>query len=79
MAAAPNPLILTPAISTLPEWLQQIFASTYYPSRLLHPSWMFFIFLLSSMYPRAVRSHRWYKEKFGDRYPDRKVVIPFVL
>jgi steroid 5-alpha-reductase len=30
--------------------------------------------------PRAISTHRWYKEKFGDKYPkNRKAIIPFVL
>ncbi len=39
-----------------------------------------FIFLIScaNLVPRAVESHRWYKEKFSDYPKDRKVLIPFL-
>ena len=34
----------------------------------------------ANLIPRAFQVHKWYKEKFGDEYPqDRKVLIPFIL
>ena len=40
-------------------------------------AWVFFIWTLSNLIPRAVQNHRWYQEKF-DNYPkERKVIFPF--
>lgn len=41
-----------------------------------------FVLLVSAanLIPRAFQIHKWYKEKFGDEYPEnRKILIPFVL
>ncbi len=39
-----------------------------------------FIFAIScaNLIPRAVASHRWYRERFDDYPPERKALIPFV-
>lgn len=39
-----------------------------------------YIFLLSAanLIPRAVSTHRWYRERFSDYPPERRVLIPFV-
>jgi 3-oxo-5-alpha-steroid 4-dehydrogenase 1 len=43
------------------------------------PAWTFAIFTFCNVGPRAVAHHRWYLEKFGDKYPaQRKAFIPFV-
>ncbi|WVQ99596.1 hypothetical protein IAU59_006732 [Kwoniella sp. CBS 9459] len=52
----------------------------WWPSYLLAPGWMFVLAEITSMSPRAIRGHAWYREKFGDRYPkERKAVIPGLL
>jgi steroid 5-alpha-reductase len=39
----------------------------------------FFIFTFSNLAPRAHAHHKWFKEKFGDKYPkSRKAIIPFI-
>ncbi|CAA0079061.1 Uncharacterised protein [BD1-7 clade bacterium] len=41
-----------------------------------------FVLLVSAanLIPRAFQIHKWYKEKFGDEYPqNRKVLIPFII
>jgi 3-oxo-5-alpha-steroid 4-dehydrogenase 1 len=49
------------------------------PSRLLHPAWMFVLFEISAMLPRAISGQAWYRNTFGDRYPKtRKIVFPWV-
>lgn len=46
----------------------------------LTPPWIFVLNEVALMLPRAWNGHKWYREKFGDRYPkQRKAVIPFVL
>lgn len=43
-------------------------------------AWIFVLWTCANLVPRALSVHRWYAEKFGDRYPkDRKAVIPFIL
>ncbi|OWZ60076.1 3-oxo-5-alpha-steroid 4-dehydrogenase 1 [Cryptococcus neoformans] len=87
-AANPYPLIAVPALPYLlraPEYrdshtVLSIISNFYWPSRLLAPSWAFVLAEVTSMLPRAVRGHAWYKEKFGNKYPkSRKAVIPGIL
>ncbi|KAF5360552.1 hypothetical protein D9756_005116 [Leucocoprinus leucothites] len=53
-------------------------ATTFAPY--LSPPWIFVLTEVILMFPRAYKGHRWYKQKFGDRYPEnRKIVIPFLL
>ncbi|KAJ7481520.1 3-oxo-5-alpha-steroid 4-dehydrogenase-domain-containing protein [Mycena latifolia] len=47
---------------------------------LVTPPWVFLLAEVLLMFPRAYRGHRWYHDKFGDRYPrERRIVVPFVL
>ena len=41
--------------------------------------WVFWIFTLSNLVPRALDNHRWYLQKFKDYPKNRKAVFPFVL
>ena len=34
---------------------------------------------IANLVPRAFQTHRWYREKFPDYPPERRVLIPFVL
>ena len=43
------------------------------------PGFTFFMFTFANLFPRAIASHRWYKEKFADYPPERKAVIPFII
>jgi len=44
------------------------------------PPWMFVAAEIAAMFPRAIRGHQWYHEKFGNLYPkERKIVIPFLI
>jgi protein-S-isoprenylcysteine O-methyltransferase Ste14 len=43
------------------------------------PGLAFFIFTFANIFPRAVSSHKWYKEHFSEYPVDRKAVIPFIL
>ncbi|KAK6909959.1 hypothetical protein I203_103985 [Kwoniella mangroviensis CBS 8507] len=57
----------------------KLIAKIWWPPYLLHPTWMFVLAEITSMLPRALRGHGWYKEKF-DQYPkERKAVIPGIL
>lgn len=41
-----------------------------------------FVLLVSAanLIPRAFQTHRWYQEKFPEKYPkNRKVIFPFIL
>lgn len=40
------------------------------------PAALFLLIEISTMGPRAMQGKRWYLKKFGDKAPDRKVVIP---
>eukprot|EP01134_Creolimax_fragrantissima_P002098 CFRG2098T1 len=40
----------------------------------------FVMYTICNVLPRALSHHRWYKQKFGEKYPKgRKAVIPFLL
>lgn len=75
-AAGPLLVATPPLSSVFPslasfEWL--------WPQHLLSPAWAFVLAEVTSMLPRALRGHAWYKRTF-DSYPSkRKAVIPFVL
>lgn len=44
------------------------------------PALAFAVFTFCNVGPRAVAHHRWYKEKFKEKYPaNRKAFIPFLL
>ena len=43
------------------------------------PGLAFFIFTFANIFPRAVTSHKWYKEHFSEYPIERKAVIPFIL
>nr|XP_019011057.1 3-oxo-5-alpha-steroid 4-dehydrogenase 1 [Kwoniella pini CBS 10737]OCF49838.1 3-oxo-5-alpha-steroid 4-dehydrogenase 1 [Kwoniella pini CBS 10737] len=85
LAATSNPLIPLPPISQLRLQaglrgsLVKVIAKTWWPSYLLHPAWMFVLAEIASMLPRALRGHRWYKEKFSNYPKERKAVIPGLL
>jgi 3-oxo-5-alpha-steroid 4-dehydrogenase 1 len=77
-------MISTPALSSLagsmPASVYNLIPSTLWPSYLLSPPWMFLLFEISCMLPRAINAHHWYYKTFGDRYPsNRKIVIPYLL
>lgn len=40
----------------------------------------FFVGTLANLFPRALSTHRWYHEKFGERYPpERRAILPFLI
>jgi 3-oxo-5-alpha-steroid 4-dehydrogenase 1 len=43
------------------------------------PAWVFAVFTLSNIGPRAISHHRWYREHFPDYPPERRALVPFVL
>lgn len=43
------------------------------------PGLAFAVFTFANLFPRAISSHKWYKEKFTDYPPERKALIPFVV
>lgn len=43
------------------------------------PALAFAIFTASNLVPKAIASHRWYRENFADYPQERKAIIPFVL
>jgi len=43
------------------------------------PGLAFFVFTIGNLFPRAVTSHKWYKQKFSDYPAKRKAVIPFFI
>jgi 3-oxo-5-alpha-steroid 4-dehydrogenase 1 len=43
------------------------------------PGLAFFIFTIANLFPRAVSSHKWYRENFPEYPSDRKALIPFVI
>ncbi len=43
------------------------------------PAWVFFIWTLANLLPRAITHHRWYKENYANYPAKRKAFIPFIL
>ncbi|MGL4561676.1 MAG: DUF1295 domain-containing protein [Brevinema sp.] len=41
--------------------------------------WAFFFWTIANLAPRAISTHRWYKEKFDDYPTERKALLPFIL
>lgn len=39
----------------------------------------FFVFTFANLFPRAVASHKWYREHFPDYPSQRKAIIPFII
>ena len=39
----------------------------------------FVLFSAANLIPRALATHRWYRQKFPDYPPDRKAVLPYIL
>ena len=42
------------------------------------PGLAFLVFTLANLVPRAKSTHAWYRERFPDYPPERKILIPFV-
>jgi len=43
------------------------------------PGFTFFIFTFANLFPRAITSHKWYRDQFADYPPERKAIIPFII
>ncbi len=43
------------------------------------PGLAFFIFTFANLFPRAISSHQWYKNKFPDYPSGRKAIIPYII
>jgi steroid 5-alpha reductase family enzyme len=43
------------------------------------PGLAFFIFTFANLFPRAIGSHKWYKNRFPDYPSSRKAIIPFLI
>jgi 3-oxo-5-alpha-steroid 4-dehydrogenase 1 len=39
----------------------------------------FFIWTVANLAPRAIKTHRWYRQEFADYPRERKALIPFIL
>ncbi|KAH7829697.1 putative 3-oxo-5-alpha-steroid 4-dehydrogenase 1 [Monocercomonoides exilis] len=57
------------------EWFGFAVSTGFYPASLV-----FFIWTGANLAPRAISHHKWYKQKFGSKYPpNRKALIPFIV
>jgi 3-oxo-5-alpha-steroid 4-dehydrogenase 1 len=43
------------------------------------PALAFAVFTFTNLAPRALSTHRWYRETFSDYPPERKALVPFLL
>ena len=41
--------------------------------------WTFAAFTAANLVPRAMASHRWYRDTFADYPPERRAILPFIL
>lgn len=70
-------------------FFRYVSAANYFGEILLWIGWalmtltlaggMFVLFTLANLVPRAIHSHRWYKQTFPDYPPQRKAILPFIL
>ncbi|GAB5591654.1 hypothetical protein Unana1_06554 [Umbelopsis nana] len=56
------------------EWIG--WAVACYPSP---PANIFVLSTIANLFPRAWRSHKWYKQEFSNYPPNRKAVVPFLF
>ena len=43
------------------------------------PAFIFFLWTVANLFPRAIATHKWYKKTF-DNYPNkRKAILPFII
>ena len=43
------------------------------------PAFIFFIWTVANLFPRALATHKWYKEEFNNYPKQRKAIIPFII
>ena len=71
-------------------WLFRFISSPHYFGEIIEwggwalatwsiPGLAFFIFTFANLFPRAIASHKWYRETFKDYPADRKAVVPFII
>jgi 3-oxo-5-alpha-steroid 4-dehydrogenase 1 len=71
-------------------WLFEYISSPHYFGELLEWSgwaimtWSvsglaFLVFTFANLFPRAVASHKWYREHFTEYPKDRKAIVPFII
>jgi protein-S-isoprenylcysteine O-methyltransferase Ste14 len=71
-------------------WLFEYISSPHYFGELLEwlgwaiMTWSvaglaFFVFTFANLFPRAVSSHKWYRQHFNEYPQKRKAIIPFIL
>jgi hypothetical protein len=39
----------------------------------------FFVWTVANLAPRAIKTHRWYRDEFPDYPPERKALLPFIV
>ena len=65
---------------TNPSYLTEMTAFTGFAIATWSLGATFILFItIGNLAPRALQTHRWYREKFPDYPPGRKALIPFVL
>ena len=70
-------------------FFRYVSAANYFGEILLWCGWalmsmtlaglVFVIFSLANLYPRAIASHRWYRQTFPDYPRERKAIFPFLV
>lgn len=43
------------------------------------PGLAFFVFTIANLFPRAISSHKWYRQKFSAYPAERKAIVPFII
>ncbi|EJT50041.1 3-oxo-5-alpha-steroid 4-dehydrogenase [Trichosporon asahii var. asahii CBS 2479] len=79
-ALAAGPLLVpVPPLSSMGRYALRLTPlGKLWPTHLLAPAWAFVLAEVTSMLPRALRGHAWYRRTF-DYPPRRKAAIPFIL
>jgi len=43
------------------------------------PAFIFFLWTVANLFPRAIATHKWYKKTFDDYPSKRKAILPFII
>ncbi|TIA91427.1 hypothetical protein E3P99_01077 [Wallemia hederae] len=61
------------------EWIEWLGYALATKSSIHSPPFTFLLALIAVMLPRAYNGQRWYRSKFSNYPPSRKIVIPYIL
>lgn len=82
LAAAPAVLVAVPPLAALAPSRWSALAHLVekaWPRIMLAAPWAFVLAEITSMLPRALRGHAWYRRTFNEYPAERRAVVPWLL